>query len=579
MQLALGLFTTLLPVVILVLIIRKFSHRDTSGVSTGTEIRQFFQYILQFALLVVTLVGLSGLLSRLFTFGDVIAGSSADLARNVTFIIIGGSLTVALASWSRRNLRNDPQEVNSFGWGIYVTLASITSLIITMIALHEIFLWAVGEKDFSAQAVSRFMVWAPAWYFHYWLDRSAKFAQGSQAHHLLGSLITLGTSAIGLARVIGGTIDFFMGRIEKDVIIQSVNPIYSALAILMAGAPFWIFYWIAQSSKARKEPLWFAYVLLGGVGLGLASTIIALSTVLYNTLVWIFGDPDTNDAVSHFDSLPLAIGFTIVGLLSWWYHRQVLESHPVEIHPVEDQQRESRTEVRRIYEYLIAGGGLFAAVGGLTTILVALIKTITQSKILVGGGTSNTLLMALTLLGVGGSLWWFFWNRIQERVRTFPQAEHASPTRRIYLFLLFGVVGVAAVIVLLISVYTFTRDLFEGNLSKQTLADMQIPLSLLISLVAIASYHWAIYRGERASHDITASGPSYVLFVGQQDPAFAREISQSTGARVQIWQSTDPSIQPWNTQEVLTLLKPYTGHEIIVLAEPHALKVIPIQRK
>ena len=568
MQLAFGLFTTLLPIVVLVLIIRKFSRREHSGASTGTEIRQFFQYILLFGLFVVTLIGLAGLFSRLFTIGDVIADSSADLARNVTFLLIGGSLAIAMTAWSRRNLRSDPLEVKSFGWGIYLTLASITSLIITMTSLHEIFLWAVGEKNFSAQAFSRFLVWAPAWYFHYSLDRSPKFAQSSQAHHLLGSFIALGTSSVGLARIIGGSVEFLIGRNEKDVIVQSANPIYSGLAILIAGAPFWIFYWFVQSSKARREPLWFGYVLLAGVGLGLASTIISLSTVLYNTLVWFFGNPNENEAISHFDSVPMAIGFAIAGLLSWWYHREVLER----------EEGESRSEVRRVYEYLIAGGGLFAAVGGLTTILVALIKTLTQSTTLTGGGSSNTLLMALTLLGVGGPLWWYFWSKIQRNVTTSPSQEHGSPTRRIYLFLLFGVAGIAAVIVLLISVYTFMRDLFEGNLSRQTLGDMQVPLGLLISLAAIASYHWAIYRAERENVETSTNGPRYVLLVGSHDPVFARAVSQSTGARVQMWESKDHPMPEWNMNEVLKALEPYTDQEVMVLAEENKIKAIPIHR-
>ena len=568
MRIAFGLFSTLLPFVFIGLIVRKFIGRERSHTSTGRDVRQFFQYLLLFGLVVVVLSGLSGLLSRLFSVGDVITESSADLARNVTFVVVGGPIAIGIGTWSRRNLKSSVNEVRSFGWGTYLTLISITSLIVTMVALHDVFLWAAGEEDFSASTVSRFIIWAPAWYLHYRLDRDTQYAQGSQAHHLLGSFITLGTSAFGFAGVISGSLDLLIGRNEKDVILQGVNPIYSGVALFIAGAPFWVMYWFGVSSKARKDPLWLGYVLLGGVGLGLASTIISLSTVLYNVLVWFFGDPTNADAKTHFESAPRAAGFAIVGLMSWWYHSQVLE----------DEETQARTEVRRVYEYIIAGGGLLAAVGGLTTILVALIETFTNSTTIAGGGSSNTLIMAMTLLLVGGPLWGYFWRQIQGNISRSPQEEHASPTRRIYLYVLFGVVGIAAVIDLLISVYLFTRDLFEGNLSRQTLGDMQVPIGILVSSAAVATYHWAIYKSERETIEAKLKGPRYILFVGAQDQAFARKIAQTTGARVQMWESQDHAMPQWSMDDVLKAIAPYEDQEVMVIAEEKTIKAIPIHR-
>ena len=568
MQAAFGLIVTFLPIVIVVLVIRKFASKEHSGVSTGTEVRQLFQYLLLFGLVVVVLTGLSGLISRLFSAGDVISQGSADLARNVTFLVIGGPIAFAIASWSRRNLRNSPQEIRSFGWGTYLTLISITSLIVTMFSLHDIFLWAVGEKEFDSSTLARLLVWAPAWYLHYWIDKESKYAQSSQAHHLLGSLISLGTSAVGLARVISGGVELAIGQSEKSVIIQGVNPIYSGLAILISGALFWAMYWFGISSKSRKDSLWVGYVLLGGVGLGLGSTIISLSTILYNALVWFFGDPQNTDARTHFESAPRASGFIIAGLLSWWYHGQVLEG----------QEQKTRTEVRRVYEYLIAGAGLFSAVGGLTTILVALIDAITQSTSITGDGSSNTLIMAITLLLVGAPLWGYFWWKIAQSISQSPQEEHASPTRRIYLYLLFGVVGITAVINLLIAVYFFTRDLFESALSRQTLGDMKVPLGILVSSGAVAIYHWALFRNEREKVDAVLKGPRYILFVGHQDSDFARKVAQKTGARVQMWESRDHAMPQWSMEDVLSAIAPYEDQEVMVIADEAKLKAIPINR-
>src|SRR5690606_33261384 len=122
----------------------------------------------------------------------------------------------------------------------------------------------------------------------------------------------------------------------------------------------------------------------------------------------------------------------VVGTLVWWHHQAVLGAG----------RRHERTEVRRVYEYLMAGIGLVTAASGLTMVIVAIIEALAGDRdILFGVSTVNSLLAALTLLAVGVPVWWWHWRLAQRAAVDDPVEELTSPTRRIYLVLLFGVIG------------------------------------------------------------------------------------------------------------------------------------------
>ena len=237
------------------------------------------------------------------------------------------------------------------------------------------------------------------------------------------------------------------------------------LVLLGVGAPVWIVDWARTASRYERDALWLAYVLLIGVGGGLVTAIASTSTLLYDVLVWLVGEPGGATATEHFDGAPNAAAAAVVGALVWWYHQALLKAGGAE----------ARTEVRRVYEYLMAGIGLGAAAAGLVMVLAALVEAVTGGAF-VGGDAVNTLLAALTLLAVGGPVWWVYWRQLQAATRAAPAHELASPTRRVYLFVLFGLGGLAAVVALIVGVYLLFRDLVEGTAGAETLRRMRLPI-------------------------------------------------------------------------------------------------------
>lgn len=561
----------LFPIALIALVIfgiRKIRSGDAHGALEGHTVRRFFQYLLLYGLIVVSGLGLSGLLGRVLERSTLVVADKTDLARNLSFVVVGIPLYIVLAFWTRRRFEEDASEAKSFGWSFYVTLTSITSLSVSMFALHDMVSWAFRVNDFHAVALARLIVWGGIWGMHWWVHLRSALVASSRVHHLLGSMIALGTVVVGLNQLISGAIQRIWNFGGDAIFISHGDPILRGAVTLIVGAPIWFLYWIKSYSKATKDPLWFAYVLLVGVGGGLIVAVVSASTVLYSILVWFLGDIGSVDATAHFRNVPTAFGAVCVGVIVWWYHHAVLEQ----------DRRAARTEVQRVYEYLMAGIGLLAAAGGLAMILVALVESLTSSSVISGSGATNALLAAATLLIVGSPVWWIFWGRITTAVKLLPGSEHASPTRRVYLFILFGLGGIVAVVTLLLGVFFLFDDIFKGGFGLETIRRMRFALAILLTTGAIAGYHWFIYRSERELMTVGVRGPRFVLLVGPRDVDLVRAISQLTGGRVQSWVRKDDQTSSWGQDEVLRTLEESKDEAVILLADSRGVTLIPIDR-
>ena len=564
-------------VAFVVLIVRRFGAGAVGAGSTEVHsVRRFFQYLLLYGLLIVVGVGLSGLLGRLFDWRVRLAGDEAGLARDLAFTVVGIPVFVGLALWSRSRFRANSTEARSLWWALYVTAASLTALAFAMTGLSRLLEWALGQRDYSGRGPALLVVWGCLWAAHWWLDSRVTPPDNTRLHHLVGSLIGLATAATGLVGVLGGALRTLLGLDQGEIVAGQGSPILRGVVVLLVGAPVWFGYWVLTGRRDDRHPLWWVYVLLAGVGGGLIMAITSASTLLYSVLVWLVGDPGSADARTHFAAAPTSTAAAAVGVLLWWYHQAVLRG----------AGDATRTEVRRIYEYLMAGITLLAGAAGLTTAVVALIEALVGSqRVIVGVGIINTLLAAGTLLIVGGPVWWIYWRLIHAAATSDPNAELSSATRRVYLFVLFGLGGVAAVISLLVGVYMLFEDAVNAALGSQTLRRMRFAIGVLLATAAISAYHWAVYQSDRrhVPSVATENEPRYVLLVGAADREIAREVGRRTHGRVQVWSRTDDGAHPWSADEVMDALAAMSpahagADEVIVLSDPGGLRAIPVHR-
>jgi hypothetical protein len=207
-------------------------------------------------------------------------------------------------------------------------------------------------------------------------------------------------------------------------------------------------------------------------------------------------------------------------------------------------------------------------------IIVAAIESVTPSDIANTSEGTNSLVLAMTLLIVGAPLWWSFWNRI-ERAVLKSQSDLSSPTRRIYLLMLFGVAGVAAVISLITAIFLFFDDLLNSELAQTTFRDMRFAIGILITNAAISGYHWTIYKSERDTPVEIFRRGRHITLVGPSDAHIVQLLKEQLGGNVQLWVSPD-SGSPWNLQELVDLIDTTEGEELLVINEKRKLRAIQI---
>jgi hypothetical protein len=562
-----GLLVLLGAIVAIAFFARRGLREDAPAVSDGHGVRRFFQFVLLFGLVVVSAVGLAGLLGRLVEPHALATSGDAFLARSVAFAVVGVPLLALVGGWVRRDLRADPGERESSGWVAYVTLASLVSLVVTMFAADGLLLWAFGVGSFDGQDLGNVVVWGAVWGVHWWLGARLVPPGLAQGLYLLGSLVGLLVSAAGLGTVLAGVLEQFFGVARPALVVGEADPFLQGGAALAVGAPVWILYWVRRASRSERNVPWLTYVLLVGMGGGLATALTATSIASYHVLVWLVGDPGTSDAAEFFHGLPGAGAAALVGGLAWWYHHATLLQGPAS----------PRGEVERVRDYLLAGIALGAAAGGVILLVVALVEALTGARVVAGDQAVNTLLSALTLLLVGGPVWWFFWRRGQVAVHHDPHEEYESPSRRVYLFLLLGVASLASVVSLLVGTYFLVEDIIGTGAGSSTLHRMRFPIAILVAAGAVAAYHWTVYAVQRRQTTVRLRRPRSILLVGPPQHGFARDLAKATGGTVRTWTRTDGIGAPWSDEQVRAALAGCEADEVIVIAEADGVRVIPVR--
>lgn len=526
--------------------------------------RGFFQFAVTFGLFLITTFGLQGIISQAITGSSVLVTDAGTTALFRAFTLVGGPLLVGMVLWLRRAISADPRIADTGVATFFTTAASLISFQQAASALYSTLTWAFGQSPFfNRSTLVTLVVWGAAWGLLWWAQQRALPVNRALPHYALGSVATGVVSVVGLIMVLGSLLESAVGMRSLTLATTGSNALLSGLAVTIVGALGWYWYWIHTLGKTGANAMRLAYVLLAGVGGSLVLAITAGSIALYQTLVWFLGDHASTTAIEFFSDLPAAVAAVGVGSLSWWYHEQLVSPG------------DKRVEVNRLYDYIISGIGLIAGAVGLSIMVVALIESLTSRAIIAGGGPINTLLLAATLILVGSPVWWSTWRRVQHLPA---EAEHGSPTRRIYLYLLFGIGGISAIICLLVIAYILFNDQISGALGTGTLRSMRYAVGILVSTAAVAGYHWTVYRGERDAEVHVREATRLVTLVGPADPAIERLVEERTGVKAKLWVRTDNRDLTWSVEEVAAAIAAAGAGDLLVVQDASGPFTIPLQR-
>lgn len=570
------------------------------------SVRRFFQYALMYAMTILAAIGFSNLLTRALTSSNSPTDESSRewearlLAEDVSFALVGSLVLAVLVWWTWRTLRRDPRESNSLGLVLAVTATALTSLVTTIVHLQALMAALVRPNSDPGTQAAPALVWGLVWVATWFITARALPPARQLPHRALGSTVGLVTMTWGFTTLLSTSLQIL---ITGDTLVGGRTALASAGALLLVGAIVWIRYWILAAQSDPRSTWWLLHVLVVGVAGGILLALTGASLTLWDVLVWLVGDPGTRGSASHFSGTPGHVAAALVGVLVWWYHRTAIAG----------SGEYARSEVRRVYEYLVAGVALAASAAGTGTLVVALIASLTPGDD-VGMSVRNTLLSALTLLAVGVPVWVIFWRRIQRAMAADPIDEGASPTRRIALVLVLGLSTVTAVIALIVVVMTLAQDLLAGNFSAVTLRSARYGIGVLVTSASVAGYHVAVWREDRVTvararadvgaqtvtgaatvssgidEDVTTSqgqGPSdnaplplapqpvSIILVGNVPDGLGQELARRTGARVEVWRHHSTTL--WDLEQVIDDIASHPGHDLLVIGEDERLRVLEVK--
>lgn len=568
MSIILSVIPLLVMIALVILVVRKVSNKGESTNSSAQPVRLFFQFAFTLGLFITFTVGIAGLLGKVLGASQDIVSDKSSLASNLAFVVVSGPLLAWLLLWLKKSITRNPLDASGFVPTFFATLAAIISLLVFLFAAISTANDLLHGVSSAGNTSARAIVWGIALVAVLRVSNAVIPRDDFRIQYFVGSIITAIAAIVGLIQILSSLFaaissqPIFVGSQAPAMVSSRANNFDGFVIVAFAGA-LWFYYWIKNANTKSNETMWLLYVLVAGVGGSLVLGLISLTVTIYQILVWFIGNPTTQILAEHFNSAPNSAASAIVGLLAWWYHKSLL--------PVES----TRSETQRIYEYLVAAISLVASTVGISIVIVAIIDSLSKS-VIVGDDLINTLIGAATVILVSGPVWFRFWNRIQSFTKDFPDQELASPIRRVYLFLIFGVGGIAAVISLITIVFQIFNGILSSTFGSTTLNEMRFALSILISTGIVAGYHWEIYRHEKDVDVAFGSQAKTVLLVGPIDEDFIRQLRLATGAQVTLWQRNDAGDMSWPSEKVIELVQQTDGEQLLVILESTGVSAIPV---
>ncbi len=540
----------------------RFARGRAGEDDSGATLRRLFEYALLAALVVIAGVGVTGLLERVLAGADeLVRRDESALATSLAFVLVGTPALAWLGRRVHRRLTADPQERASFAWAAYLTIVQSGALLTAMFALARTIRWAIGDADYDAAALATAVVWSLVWAGHWLAASRLGWPARLELRDLFGSAAGLIGAAAAAGYGLGWLLAAMYDELFRQVVVAPGGELRAAAAWLLVAAPVWWWHWARSTRHADVTGPWRAYVLLLGVLGGVLVSLGALGTMLFLAAQWLVGDPGIATAADHFAPVAGALAALAAGGGVWAYHRAVLT-------PL----RRDRSEVDRIYNYLLAAVGLGAAAGGVATMIAAAIDAVLPaSRVVVDTAAGDVLAAALTLLAIGLPVWLRQWRTAQRHAGAAAAAERSSRIRRAYLFTTVGIGAVAALASLLVVLITTFEDALEGTLTVETLRDVEVALAVLATAGAVVGGHTRELRTDRELAPPPAKPAVHdVLLVTGDGAELAAALARELGVPVRSWRRLDGNgaARPVPVDEVVAAVRASPHEHLVVLTTP-----------
>ena len=579
---------------IVVLVRRRGEPGEDPGIGT---VRRLYTYGLSFAGLVAAAIGVTLLLSALLNtlFGPkVISPETTTLALGLALTIVGTPIWLLFWSMAQRSVRRLAVETRAISRKDYLYLVLAVSALVTAVSATLFLQWLFSLDNFSGTPLALTLVWGGVWAYH-WLVESRE-GQPTESAAYLRRLYVYVLALFGMVELVVGTIgvllitlgaayealfgvsELFSGRFDLwNAAMQS------SLATALVGGALWWWHWHRVAAGDVESGLRHVYLYLFAVLGGAAIVVSSLSVLLFRVLQWFVGSPEAASARLHFDTLPVVTAAVVVGGGLWGYHWAVVRQEAV-------VARRGLTAAQRVYSYLVSAVGVVTMGVGLVTLFAVAIGLLSPAEDPLIAGPDwwrDPLVLAITLLVVGGPVWGLYWRDVQRVTVQGGPEERAALSRRVFIFLIFGTSVLLTLINLSIVLFKLFDAAFGEGAASEVLWEVRWSIGMLLAAGAVSVYYWLVLREDRQAIaeleeavERPAPPKSVTALVAERDMPLVRRLEARLGYGVQVWQRTEAhSLAPALSDEQLAeteqrILDAESSH-VLLLVDAEGIRVVP----
>ncbi|MFQ5861287.1 MAG: DUF5671 domain-containing protein, partial [Dehalococcoidia bacterium] len=358
----------------------------------------------------------------------------------------------------------------------------------------------------------------------------------------------------------------------------------TAVAIALVGGGFWWWHWYRVSQGDVESLLRQVYLYLFAILGGAATVVVSLSVLLFGVLQWLIGVPDGAGVAAHFRFLPGMVAGLVAGAGLWGYHWAVAQQ---EAHLAAWRL----LAARRVYRYLVAALGLGTLAAGLVTLFSAVLGVLVPApgeELVRTDAWRNPLALAVTLMVVGAPLWSVYWFGVQRDVKAGGAEERAVLSRRVFIYLVFGIAVLVTLGNLSWLLFMLFQGLLEGELSWQVLQEARWSIGMLVMAGAVSVYYWLVLQEDRQAMAAWQETPAAAPPVRKMVRALASEAAQPLvrrlearlGYPIHLWRRLDPDVgAPTMTDDELSAImermSEVSGDQVLLTIDASGIQVIP----
>ena len=479
------------------------------------------------------------------------------------------------------------------------TWSWVVSVSVAIFGLASFLRWVFGAEDFRGSHISSPLVWGALWVSHWRLETlEGQLTELTRSirrlYAYVVSFIGLGMLVVGagvvLGQLLGEAYDALFGTtlISPSGVSLWDDTTRTGLAVALIGGVIWWWHWHRVSRGDTESVLRQVYFYVFAILVGVITLVASLSIILFGVLEWLLGLPVAASTFGHFRFFPGAIAAATVGAGLWGYHWAVVRQ---ETHLAAHRM----LAARRVYRYLVAALGLGTLAAGLVilfAVVLGLLVPQARGDLVESRWWQGTLALTVTLIAVGVPLWGYYWFGAQREAKAMGTGERTALSRRVFIYLVFGIAVLVALGNLSALLFILFRDVLEGELTLQVLQDTKWSIGMLLMAGTLSVYHWLVLQEDRRAvpsvEELPVTPPPVrkvvIVLATEAAEPLVEQLESRLGYPIQLWRRLDIEAgAPAITEEEISItqqrIAQAPGDRVLLTIDASGVQVVPYEEE